>query len=163
MKELWLPVVGHEKNHLVSNTGKVWNCRKNKEQKQRLIDKRYAAVTLCLQGICKTRKVHHLVAEAFIGPRPDGLWCLHKDDNRANNTAENLYWGTPKQNAADCNHNGNRRNRTGSSNTQAKLTEKEVREIRALISTHSHAAKVYGVSVSQVSAIRNRTKWAHLT
>lgn len=37
--------------------------------------------------------VHHLVAEAFLGPRR-GARVLHRDRNPENNAATNLYYGT---------------------------------------------------------------------
>lgn len=50
----------------------------------------------------KTHKVAHLVCEAFNGPRPmiDGraAVCMHLDENAANNRADNLKWGTQKEN-----------------------------------------------------------------
>jgi hypothetical protein len=49
----------------------------------------------------KARKVHHLVCEAFHGPRPPGLHALHNDDDEHNNRADNLRWGTYAENMAD--------------------------------------------------------------
>lgn len=47
----------------------------------------------------KTYKVHRLVAEAFHGPAPfEGAVVMHIDENAANNRAENLKWGTQKEN-----------------------------------------------------------------
>ena len=51
----------------------------------------------------KTFKVHQLVCEAFHGARPpdpaSGITVvMHLDENAANNRAENLAWGTQKQN-----------------------------------------------------------------
>ena len=46
----------------------------------------------------KTYKVHSLVCEAFHGKRPDGLKCLHIDENFRNNKPCNLKWGTQKEN-----------------------------------------------------------------
>lgn len=47
----------------------------------------------------KTYKVHRLICEAFHGPPPDGQnVCLHIDENSANNRADNLKWGTQKEN-----------------------------------------------------------------
>lgn len=47
----------------------------------------------------KTYKVHRLVCEAFHGPpRGDAPFCLHVDENAANNRASNLKWGTQKEN-----------------------------------------------------------------
>lgn len=47
----------------------------------------------------KTHKVARLVCEAFKGPPPpDKPYCLHHDENSANNKPGNLRWGTQKQN-----------------------------------------------------------------
>lgn len=49
----------------------------------------------------RTKKVHHLVLKAFVGPRPDGMEASHNNGRRADNRLENLRWGTPKENNAD--------------------------------------------------------------
>lgn len=50
----------------------------------------------------RSYKVAHLVCEAFHGARPliDGrpAVCMHLDENAANNRADNLAWGTQRQN-----------------------------------------------------------------
>lgn len=47
----------------------------------------------------KTFKVARLVCEAFHGPAPaDAPVCMHLDENAANNRADNLAWGTQKEN-----------------------------------------------------------------
>ena len=73
MTELWRPVVGYESDYLVSDQGNVWSFRNQRCLKQRWLDGRYLAVNLNVNKVQKTKKVHHLVAEAFIGPRPDGF------------------------------------------------------------------------------------------
>lgn len=50
--------------------------------------------------------VHHLVAEAFLGPRPHGKYVLHKDGNHNNNAASNLYYGTQSENMKDAIRHG---------------------------------------------------------
>ena len=47
------------------------------------------------------RLVHHLVLEAFVGPRPEGALARHLNGNRTDNRAENLRWGTASENALD--------------------------------------------------------------
>jgi hypothetical protein len=54
-----------------------------------------------------THRVHSLMLEAFVGPRPPGLLGLHDDDNPDNNTLPNLRWGTCSQNNLDMVANGN--------------------------------------------------------
>lgn len=47
----------------------------------------------------KTYKIARLVCEAFHGPAPDDKpVCMHLDENAANNRADNLAWGTQKEN-----------------------------------------------------------------
>lgn len=46
-----------------------------------------------------TYKVARLVAEAFHGPAPsEDAVVMHLDENAANNRADNLHWGTQKEN-----------------------------------------------------------------
>ena len=45
-----------------------------------------------------TRRLHRLVAKAFI-PNPDNLPIVgHKDNNKSNSEADNLYWTTNQEN-----------------------------------------------------------------
>lgn len=53
------------------------------------------------------RLVHHVVAEAFIGPRPPGALLRHLDDNKDNNHYSNLAYGSSGDNMRDCLANGN--------------------------------------------------------
>lgn len=47
----------------------------------------------------RTYKVARLVCEAFHGPPTDAApVCMHLDENSANNRADNLSWGTQKEN-----------------------------------------------------------------
>lgn len=47
------------------------------------------------------RKVHALVAEAFLGPRPPGQEVRHLNGNAADNRLKNLAYGTPRDNQMD--------------------------------------------------------------
>jgi hypothetical protein len=61
----------------------------------------YHQLTLSRDGKRKNVFVHMAVAEAFHGPRPDGLVVRHLDGNPSNNSATNLRYGTPSENARD--------------------------------------------------------------
>jgi DNA invertase Pin-like site-specific DNA recombinase len=50
----------------------------------------------------------------------------------------------------------------GETNGQAKLTEDQVRAIRADTRTQAAIAKDYGIAFQQISRIKNRTRWAHV-
>jgi hypothetical protein len=60
------------------------------------------------------RYVHALVAEAWHGPRPDGLLVLHHDDDPENPAPENLRYGDYVDNAADRKRNQRARKETAS-------------------------------------------------
>ncbi len=107
--ERWLPIKGYEGLYEVSDRGRVKSLtkglgsRKKAHETERILGgwikakDPYHQVRLYKNCIHKTFMVHHLVLEHFIGPRPEGLNGLHKDDNKDNNSAINLYWGTKKQ------------------------------------------------------------------
>ena len=47
----------------------------------------------------KTYKIARIVCEAFHGkPTKSNPICMHIDENAANNRADNLQWGTQKEN-----------------------------------------------------------------
>ena len=47
----------------------------------------------------RTYRVARLVCEAFHGPAPQDMpVCMHLDENAANNSPDNLAWGTQKEN-----------------------------------------------------------------
>jgi hypothetical protein len=45
--------------------------------------------------------VHHLMLNAFVGPRPDGLEACHENGNQADNQLSNLRWDTRQANIQD--------------------------------------------------------------
>lgn len=65
--------------------------------------KGYKIVNLCLRedsrAIVKNIYVHHLVAEAFVGPRPSPQHGInHKNGIKDDNRPENLEWATQGEN-----------------------------------------------------------------
>lgn len=95
MEEIWKDVVGYEGLYQVSNFGKVRSARSNIIMSQSCI-RGYMVVTL--SNPRKQKKIHRLVAEAFI-PNPNNLPCInHKDENKAHNTVDNLEWCSIRQN-----------------------------------------------------------------
>lgn len=61
----------------------------------------YLFVTLCKNGVSKSKTIHVIVAAHFIGERPEGLCVLHKDDNKLNNHYSNLEYGSKAKNTQD--------------------------------------------------------------
>lgn len=98
--ELWRPVVGFEDFFRVSNCGGV---RSGDGPVRPSVDRKgYRLVNL---GGARHR-VHILVLEAFVYPRPRGMFGLHRDDVKWHNHLSNLYWGSRSDNARDSVRNG---------------------------------------------------------
>ena len=96
--EEWKDIPGYEGLYEVSNMGNVRNVRRNKLLRLSKTNNRYIRVSLCKNGIKTGLTVHRLVAEAFI-PNPDNLPEVnHKDEDKSNNSVENLEWCDAKYN-----------------------------------------------------------------
>lgn len=118
MEEIWKDIEGYEGLYQVSNMGRVKSVRKNIILREG-ISRGYSVLNLSKNGKPLTKKVHRLVANAFI-PNPDNLPQVnHKDENKANNCVENLEW-------CDCKYNlnyGTGNKKRGLSNTNGKLSK----------------------------------------
>lgn len=106
----WRDIIGYNGQYQVSDTGLVRSNKRasclGKVLRMTTQHQGYKVVTLCAEGVPKTIKVHCLVAEAFIGPRPDGLDVCHRDDNKSNNNMRNLRYDTRSNNCMDSVRNG---------------------------------------------------------
>lgn len=113
MQELWKPV-DFGTNYQVSSYGQVRNIKFGRFLSGWINEDGYRRVLLSEGKKHKSAYVHLLVAEAFIGPCPDGQQVRHLDGDPANNrwapgeTAEqviaaggNLIYGTPAENCED--------------------------------------------------------------
>jgi hypothetical protein len=111
-------------------------------------------------------EVHALVCERTYGPRPEGLMALHGPcHNPTCLNKRHLRWGTAEEN------HGPDRVRDGTSNRGerhgfAKLTEREVREIRQQYDTgewsYRSLAAAFGVCHQTVMDIVTRRLWSWL-
>lgn len=130
MKEVWKDIQGYEGYYQVSNKGHVKSIDRyvkfkrgkgthfipGKMLKPSLNIKRgYLRVSLTKHNHSKFFRIHRLVAEAFV-PNPKCLSQVnHKDENRLNNSADNLEWCTNTYN----NHYGTRTLRASESSKKA--------------------------------------------
>ena len=112
--EQWKPVHGYEGIYEVSSHGRVRSVDrtvthsdgrvrrlKSKVRSAPLNQHGYQVVNLCINGKCQTRYVHSLVAESFIGARPEGMEVCHSDGNKTNNHVANLRYDTSSDNELD--------------------------------------------------------------
>lgn len=121
---------------------------------------------VCIKGADgkpKTPYVHSLVCLAFHGRKPEGYDVAHSDGVKSNNRPDNLRWATRKDNCADKWAHGTMVR--GERSPSAKRTEKDVLEIRRLLSlglNQTQVAKIVGLDSRRVSEIASRKKWAYL-
>lgn len=104
--EEWRPIPGYEDLYEVSDKGRVRSLRsgtriadkENRIMKTKYDHNGYLRVNLHKDGRQKSELVSRMVAKAFV-PNPNGYPEVgHDDDNKLNNTPENLYWTTQQEN-----------------------------------------------------------------
>jgi hypothetical protein len=123
----------------------------------------YMQTALTHAGAKRVAAIHTLVAEVFIGPRPDGLVVRHYDGNQLNNHRSNLLYGTRAENAADAFRHGTFP--LGEVNGKSKLKADQVQEIRRMLAeghTRRAIGAEFGISHTNVSSIANGETWQHL-
>lgn len=170
--EIWKGVVGHEDRYEVSSLGRV------RSKSVTLIDSMGRRRPIIGKVLCgskqstgyrsveiagRTRHVHALVAEAFIGPRPDGLHVLHRNGAKLDCREENLRYGTPLENNQDSIRHGVIP--MGERHQWAKVNDEIVAILRALVDrvTANDLGRTFGISGPTVRGIQKRLKWRHVT
>ena len=115
--------------YYITKDGKVWSSKRNKWL--RPVKTPHGYLEIGLGG--KTKKIHRLVATAFI-PNPHNYPQInHKDEVKTNNNADNLEWCTAKYNS----NYGTRTQRvaerhrgtTRPEKTKLKIKEKRAKQI----------------------------------
>lgn len=128
----------------------------------------------------RTFRAHRVSFMLFNGPIDDDLWVLHTCDNPACVKPSHLVAGTPLDNSRDCTRKGRQKQvgvsgdrhwtktrpesiARGERHGRAKLTAKEVAEIRLLYSQggnfYHQLAKRFNVSKATIVAIVHRKIW----
>lgn len=103
----------------------------------------------------------HRLALALAKPSmfDPSLHVLHTCDNPACCRPSHLFQGTQADNNRDMHVKGRARALRGEANPRAKLTEEQVRAIRADPRPKKTLARVYGVSRSAIQFIKSGRNW----
>lgn len=113
----------------------------------------------------------HRAAWRLFRGDPTGMIVCHKCDNPACVNPDHLFLGTYTDNMRDAARKGRmnwkpgeiRNLPVGSKHHQAKVTEQDVKEIRASKELGTVLAKKYGLSNITISRIRRRIIWRHVS
>lgn len=127
----------------------------------------YLEVHLSQKGRKSKRKVHRLVLEAFVGPKPKGLVTRHLNGVRTDNRLSNLCYGTPKENTEDMERHGTSRGRfvAGERHRKSVLTGPEVKAIRVARQngyTYASISKIYNIARETVAQVVRGETWKHV-
>jgi len=174
--EVWLPVIGYEGIYEVSDFGRVRSLARaigschgstrripEKILKPIVTAKGYRQVNLCKDGVKKVFRLHRVVAVAFLGPVPDDHEVAHNDGDRANNALLNLRHSLHVDNIADKITHGTAQ--IGNKNSNAKLSESDVRAIKSLLASgidKAEIAKQFEVSRTNIYWISTGASWGHV-
>lgn len=166
---VWKDISGYEGLYQVSNNGLVKSLDRittgNRKRKirgknlsQGVNEFGYCVVALCKDGRIKMKRVHRLVADAFIPVVPGKPYINHKDGNPKNNHSSNLEWCTQKENVQ---HAYN----AGLNKSSGILTKEQVNYIKTVYVPYSREfgtgalARKFGVNQTVVwNALHDKRK-----
>ena len=159
----WLPIAdfpGYEVSYLGLVRGPMKTLTLSQDRKG------YLFANMRRGGALHKRMVSGLVAEAFIGLRPDGQQVRHKNGIKSDNHFSNLEYGTQVENEHDKRRHGTAP--IGANHPCAKLNESQVSAIRTRYipyhPTHGASAigREYGLSQNTIAKIVGRKLWRHV-
>lgn len=160
MQEEWRPAPEWEDWYEVSSRGRVRRVqgRNSGRLLRHHLHQGYVFVGLCRPGCYVFRRVHRLVALAFLGPCPPGMEVHHKDNNKANPCVSNLVYVSHRENMRLARLDG-RLSSPRRVRRHIKLTPEQVRKIRASPRHHGTLQWEYGVTAEYILRIRRGKVW----
>lgn len=123
----------------------------------------YIRANMYQKGKIKRPAVHALLAKTFLPPpKSNQTLVRHLDGNKKNLKLDNLAWGTQKENGEDKAKHGSVK---GEKNPKAKLTVRDVAQIKQLLKTmtiKAVAEQYPSVSQKTIEAISSGQNWSHV-
>ena len=165
--EEWRPVAGFPGYEVSSQARVKILARRNLQgamRRERILKTDYTdgyqLVRLACDGVKHAKTVHSLVLTAFSGPRPEGQETRHLNGVRDDNRAENLQWGTIRENRIDQKHHG--RGIQGARNPKAKFVAgdvERVKDLRRFGNSQQRIGGWLGIEQTHVSKILRGKHW----
>jgi len=177
--EIWKSVKGYEGLYEVSNFGRMKSLSKKVRngansycvRKEIILtgtisNKGYVKVILVKDGQKQQYSVHRIVMMMFV-PNPNNMPQVnHLDTNKQNNAVSNLEWCDGSRNMKHACKNGLRDFLKGETHPTAKLSTKEVLEIRRIWDTNMvkihEIAEIFNITYANAQSIVKRHSWKHI-
>ena len=159
-----MQVIKEAPGYLVSREGGIFSAKTSTiiQLKTRIDRYGYELVTLWVGGPI-TRKVHRLVAIAYLENPLNLPTVNHIDGNKLNNHVTNLEWLSMMDNHRHGFATGLQK--IGSSKSVSKLTDADIPRIRELIKQgmgNTEIGKLFGVSCGCIYSIKIGHSWSHI-
>lgn len=103
------------------------------------------------------KSCHRLVAETWLGPCPEGMQVCHNNGIKLDNRLSNLRYDTPLNNTLDKVKHGTQTH--GENHVSAHLKAAQVKEIFVSDLSLKQLSEKYGVTESNIRAIKTRKNW----
>lgn len=147
-------IEGYE-NYMISNTGMVFNKKRNVYLKP-VLNERYMVVLLYKNNKRKQFYVHRLVANAFCEKKEGKIIVNHKDFDKTNNHHSNLEWVTTRENIMHFLRSEYYIPRKMSEVAKRKMVNSKQKKVKCLLDniifeSIMDFAKYKGISISQAS------------
>lgn len=169
--EVWKDIERYEGIYQVSNMARIKSLdridcrgqhRKERVLKQAFDSDGYCIVTLSKERIGITKKVHRLVAQAFIPNPEDKPEVNHIDGVKSNNQISNLEWATSCENQKHSRRIG-LHPEIAETHKSAKLTNSQVLEIFNSSLRPRELSKLYNIGTLTIFRIKSGYNWSSVT
>jgi hypothetical protein len=112
------------------------------------------------------KRAHRAAYQLFVGEVPTGMFICHRCDTPACVNPAHLFPGSHADNTLDMMRKGRNgiisEKKKGERHHAARLTEDQVRSIRADPRSNQELAPIYGVRWKTIWQVRRRDSWKHI-
>jgi len=165
--EIWKDAPGYEGRNLVSNLGNVFSVYTGKNMPlKHLTGDPYLSAVITKNNKSEPKRVHRLVAMAFLENLDNKPCVNHKDGVKTNNSLENLEWATYKENSRHLHAMGLGNPPIGARQHMAVLTDETATEALTRMASGEKAkdiAKDYQINQFALSKLKSGKTWKHLS
>lgn len=154
--------------YYVSDTGLIKNQNTGKIMKQATDKKGYRRICLTLNGKKYTKKVHILVAKAFVKNLKPNVFdqVNHKDGNKSNNNYINLEWVNNSLNGIHAYKVGLKQALIGETNGNNLFSEDQIKLVCQMLENKISPKEISlttNVSIHVIHKIREQKIWKYIS